>query len=47
MSFECTLARTHPAGPKLLVIGTVKRAHRGTTRPLAYTRRGYTAPLAA
>jgi|tagenome__1003787_1003787.scaffolds.fasta_scaffold19090742_1 flavin reductase len=45
--FECTLERTHPAGANLLVIGAVTRSQRGHTRPLAYTRRGYTAPLAA
>jgi flavin reductase (DIM6/NTAB) family NADH-FMN oxidoreductase RutF len=45
--FECTLEHTHPAGPNLLLIGAVKRAQRGNARPLAYTRRGYSAPLAA
>src|SRR5690349_17822709 len=45
--FECTLVNSHPAGPNLLFVGAVNRAQRGHTRPLAYTRRGYTAPLAA
>jgi flavin reductase (DIM6/NTAB) family NADH-FMN oxidoreductase RutF len=45
--FECQVQRTHENGTHLLVIGTVKRAQRGNARPLAYTRRGYTAPLAA
>jgi flavin reductase (DIM6/NTAB) family NADH-FMN oxidoreductase RutF len=44
--FECRVERTHANGTHLLVIGTVTRAQRGNARPLAYTRRGYTAPLA-
>src|SRR3954453_3626056 len=39
--FECRLERTHEHGDQVLLIGTVTRAQRGTTRPLAYTRRGY------
>jgi flavin reductase (DIM6/NTAB) family NADH-FMN oxidoreductase RutF len=46
-TFECRVDRTHVNGTHLLVIGTVTRSKRGHTRPLAYTRRGYTAPLAA
>ena len=42
--FECDVQRTHINGTHLLVIGTVTRAQRGQTRPLAYTRRGYAAP---
>jgi flavin reductase (DIM6/NTAB) family NADH-FMN oxidoreductase RutF len=45
--FECTVERTHTHRDQLLLIGTVTRAQRGNARPLAYTRRGYTAPLAA
>jgi flavin reductase len=45
--FECEVTRTHSSGTHLLVLGTVQRAQRGNARPLAYTRRGYTAPLAA
>jgi len=45
--FECTLEHSHPAGPNVLLIGAVQRAQRGHARPLAYTRRGYAAPLAA
>jgi flavin reductase (DIM6/NTAB) family NADH-FMN oxidoreductase RutF len=45
--FECQVERTHVNGTHLLVIGTVTRAQRGNARPLAYTRRGYAAPLAA
>ena len=36
-----------PAGERVLVIGAVTRAARGTAGPLAYVRRGYAAPLAA
>jgi flavin reductase (DIM6/NTAB) family NADH-FMN oxidoreductase RutF len=45
--FECTVQHSHANGPTLLVIGAVSRAQRGGARPLAYTRRGYAAPLAA
>ncbi|MDA0183861.1 flavin reductase family protein [Solirubrobacter phytolaccae] len=45
--FECEVERVHAAGDHVLVIGAVKRAVRGATMPLAYTRQGYTAPLAA
>jgi len=45
--FECQVERTHVNGTHLLVIGTVTRAQRGNARPLAYTRQGYAAPLAA
>ncbi len=45
--FECEVDRVHEAGERVLVIGAVTRALRGTTPPLAYVRRGYAAPLAA
>ena len=45
--FECRLDRVHDAGTHTLVLGVVTRAQRGTGRPLAWTRRGYSAPLAA
>ncbi|MBE2316933.1 flavin reductase [Solirubrobacter sp. CPCC 204708] len=45
--FECSLARVVPAGERVLVMGDVIRAARGSARPLAYVRRGYAAPLAA
>lgn len=45
--FECAVERVHPAGTRVLIIGAVTRAVRGATLPLAYTRQGYAAPLAA
>ena len=45
--FECRVERVVPAGERVLVIGAVTRALRGTASPLAYVRRGYAAPLAA
>jgi len=33
------------AGTHTLVLGAVTRAERGAGTPLAYTRRGYVAPL--
>ena len=45
--FECEVDRMHVAGTRVLVIGAVGRAVRGAAMPLAYTRRGYAAPLAA
>jgi flavin reductase (DIM6/NTAB) family NADH-FMN oxidoreductase RutF len=45
--FECRVERTLEAGTHTLVLGAVTRAVRGTATPLAYTRRGYVAPLAA
>ncbi len=45
--FECEVDRVHEAGERVLVIGAVTRAVRGTTAPLAFVRRGYAAPLAA
>lgn len=45
--FECTVDRVHAAGERLLIIGAVTRALRGAALPLAYTRQGYAAPLAA
>ena len=44
--FECRVERTLEAGTHTLVLGAVTRAVRGTATPLAYTRRGYVAPLA-
>jgi flavin reductase len=43
--FECTVERTLEAGTHSLIVGAVVRAERGGSRPLAYTRRGYAAPL--
>jgi flavin reductase (DIM6/NTAB) family NADH-FMN oxidoreductase RutF len=45
--FECAVERVHAAGSRVLVVGSVRRAVRGATMPLAYTRQGYAAPLAA
>lgn len=45
--FECAVERVVVVGERVVVVGAVKRAARGQARPLAYTRRGYTAPLAA
>ena len=45
--FECRVERTLEAGTHTLVLGAVTRAVRGTATPLAYTRRGYVAPLAS
>jgi flavin reductase (DIM6/NTAB) family NADH-FMN oxidoreductase RutF len=45
--FECAVERVYPAGDRVMVIGRVVRAARGETTPLAYTRLGYSAPLAA
>ena len=44
--FRCEVASTQLAGTHTLVIGAVTRAERGAATPLAYTRRGYVAPLA-
>ena len=43
--FVCDVATLTPAGTHTLVLGAVTRAERGTATPLAYTRRGYVAPL--
>jgi flavin reductase len=43
--FRCAVASTHVAGTHTLVLGAVTRAERGAATPLAYTRRGYVAPL--
>ena len=43
--FGCDVARLQPAGTHTLVLGAVTHAERGTAIPLAYTRRGYVAPL--
>jgi flavin reductase len=43
--FRCDVAALHTAGTHTLVLGAVTRAERGATTPLAYTRRGYVAPL--
>ena len=45
--FECAVQRVVVAGERVIVIGEVRRAARGSARPLAYVRRGYAAPLAA
>jgi flavin reductase (DIM6/NTAB) family NADH-FMN oxidoreductase RutF len=44
--FRCEVDRAHATDTHTLVIGRVTRAERGTATPLAYTRRGYIAPLA-
>jgi flavin reductase (DIM6/NTAB) family NADH-FMN oxidoreductase RutF len=43
--FTCDVASATAAGTHTLVLGAVTRAERGVTTPLAYTRRGYVAPL--
>jgi flavin reductase len=43
--FVCDLASLTVAGTNTLVLGAVTRSERGATTPLAYTRRGYVAPL--
>jgi flavin reductase (DIM6/NTAB) family NADH-FMN oxidoreductase RutF len=43
--FGCEVTRTLIAGTHTLVLGVVTRAERGALRALAYTRRGYVAPL--
>jgi flavin reductase len=43
--FSCDVATTTPAGTHTLVLGAVTHAERGVATPLAYTRRGYVAPL--
>jgi flavin reductase (DIM6/NTAB) family NADH-FMN oxidoreductase RutF len=43
--FMCDVATLTVAGTHTLVLGAVTRAERGATTPLAYTRRGYVAPL--
>ncbi|WP_064750395.1 flavin reductase family protein [Solirubrobacter soli] len=43
--FTCDVATLTVAGTHTLVLGAVTRAERGTSTPLAYTRRGYVAPL--
>jgi flavin reductase len=43
--FLCDVAHTHVAGTHTIVLGAVNRAERGAATPLAYTRRGYLAPL--
>ncbi len=43
--FRCDVASTVVAGTHTLVLGAVTRAERGAATPLAYTRRGYVAPL--
>jgi flavin reductase len=45
--FRCSVAAMHKAGTHTLVLGSVCRAERGAATPLAYTRRGYVAPLTA
>ena len=44
--FACRVETTHEAGTHTLVLGAVTRAERGSATPLAYTHRGYVAPLA-
>jgi flavin reductase len=44
--FACRVETTHEAGTHTLVLGAVTRADRGSATPLAYTHRGYVAPLA-
>jgi flavin reductase (DIM6/NTAB) family NADH-FMN oxidoreductase RutF len=43
--FRCEVHSTQVAGTHTLVLGAVTRAERGAATPLAYTRRGYVAPL--
>jgi flavin reductase len=43
--FRCDVTSMTVAGTHTLVLGAVTRAERGATTPLAYTRRGYVAPL--
>ena len=43
--FACEVATLTVAGTHTLILGAVTRAERGTSTPLAYTRRGYVAPL--
>jgi flavin reductase len=43
--FRCDVASMHAAGTHTLILGAVTRAERGSATPLAYTRRGYVAPL--
>ena len=46
VSAMCSVsASTVVAGTHTLVLGAVTRAERGAATPLAYTRRGYVAPL--
>jgi flavin reductase len=44
--FACRVETTHEAGTHTLILGAVTRAERGRATPLAYTHRGYVAPLA-
>jgi flavin reductase (DIM6/NTAB) family NADH-FMN oxidoreductase RutF len=44
--FSCEVASATVAGTHTLVLGAVTYAERGAATPLAYTRRGYVAPLA-
>jgi flavin reductase len=44
--FVCRVETTRQAGTHTLVLGAVTRAERGRATPLAYTHRGYVAPLA-
>jgi len=43
--FTCDVESLTVAGTHTLVLGAVTRAERGAGTPLAYTRRGYVAPL--
>ena len=43
--FTCDVESLTVAGTHTLVLGAVTRAERGASTPLAYTRRGYVAPL--
>ena len=43
--FRCDVSSMTVAGTHTLILGAVTRAERGATTPLAYTRRGYVAPL--
>jgi flavin reductase (DIM6/NTAB) family NADH-FMN oxidoreductase RutF len=43
--FRCEVTSLTLAGTHSLILGAVTRAERGTWTPLAYTRRGYVAPL--
>ena len=44
--FTCRVETTQEAGTHTLILGAVTGAERGSATPLAYTHRGYIAPLA-